>query len=167
MTMLKWPMILFVVILVVVDQVSKWATESFLPFQQVWNLVSVLSLYRTYNTGIAFSMFNWAGVTGLIALASAVLLLMLYLWSKVPEHRWLSHIGFAAIVAGAIGNLIDRSLWGHVIDMILLHTNTWAFAVFNLADSYISVGAAAIILDEVLAMRQNNTHDHDQTNHSA
>ncbi|MFD0917072.1 signal peptidase II [Pseudahrensia aquimaris] len=151
--------------LIVVDQVSKWATEAYLPLQEAINLVSILSLYRTYNTGIAFSMFDWAGATGLIVLALVVVLLMIYLWSKVPAARWLSHLGFALIIAGAIGNLIDRSLWGHVIDMVLLHTQTWAFAVFNLADAFISVGAAAIILDEILAMRRKDSQD--ETNPSA
>ena len=157
--MLRLWTVALVAFLITVDQVSKWATETYLPLHEAVNLVSVLSLYRTYNTGIAFSMFNWAGATGLIILALVVLLLMLYLWSKVPQARWLSHIGFAFIVAGAIGNLIDRSLWGHVIDMILLHTQNWAFAVFNLADSFITIGAAAIILDEVLALRQKDKQD--------
>lgn len=139
--------------LLAVDQISKLATETHLPMQEVWNLVSVLSLYRTYNTGIAFSMLNWAGVPGLIALAVIVLVVMLYLWSKVAPEKWLVHIGFAAIVAGAIGNLIDRAWHGHVIDMILLHTQNWSFAVFNLADAFITVGACAIVLDEILSYR--------------
>ncbi|MFP3520005.1 signal peptidase II, partial [Pseudomonas sp. SIMBA_077] len=52
--------------------------------------------------------------------------------------------------AGALGNLFDRFLYGHVIDYILFHTETWSFAVFNLADSFITVGAGCVILDELL-----------------
>ena len=54
------------------------------------------------------------------------------------------------IIAGALGNLVDRLLFGYVIDYILFHTDNWSFAVFNLADSLITIGAGAIVLDELL-----------------
>ena len=57
------------------------------------------------------------------------------------------------IVGGALGNMIDRAIHGHVIDYVLLHTPQWSFAVFNLADAFISVGAALVILQEFLDWR--------------
>jgi signal peptidase II len=57
------------------------------------------------------------------------------------------------IIAGALGNIIDRFIYGHVVDYVLFYTQTWSFAVFNLADSFISVGAVLILVDEILAHR--------------
>jgi signal peptidase II len=54
------------------------------------------------------------------------------------------------VIGGAIGNLVDRAFLGHVVDYILFHVGDWSFAIFNLADACITVGAAAIILDEVV-----------------
>ena len=57
-------------------------------------------------------------------------------------------------MGGAIGNLVDRVLLGYVVDFILFHTPVWSFAIFNLADSFITIGAAAIIMDELVLMRR-------------
>ena len=113
-----------------------------------------LALFRTYNTGIAFSMFSSLSDTGLIAVAAAVVAFVLYLAVKTPPNQVLARIGFAFIVGGALGNVIDRTVYGHVIDYILFHTPVWSFAVFNLADVFISVGAAAVVLDEFITWRR-------------
>jgi signal peptidase II len=65
----------------------------------------------------------------------------------------MARIGFCLIIGGAIGNLIDRAVYGHVIDYIFFHTPVWSFAVFNLADAFISVGAFVVVLDEFLNWR--------------
>jgi signal peptidase II len=54
------------------------------------------------------------------------------------------------VLGGAVGNLIDRAVYGHVIDYVLFHTPVWSFAIFNLADAFISVGAGLVVLEEVL-----------------
>ena len=74
---------------------------------------------------------------------------MLYLRTRTPAGHVLARIGFALIIGGAIGNLIDRAVYGHVIDYILFHTPVWSFAVFNLADAFISVGAVLVVLRRV------------------
>jgi len=74
---------------------------------------------------------------------------VLWLWRRTPKDRPFAHLGYAMIIAGAIGNLIDGIVYGHVVDYILFHTATWSFAVFNLADSFISVGAGLVIVDEL------------------
>ncbi len=58
------------------------------------------------------------------------------------------------IIAGALGNILDRFLYGHVVDYVLFHTGSWSFAVFNLADSFITVGACLVVLDEILRSRK-------------
>ncbi|MEO0496572.1 MAG: signal peptidase II [Pseudomonadota bacterium] len=144
------PFVWLVPITIIVDQICKWFVEADLPYGEPVGLLPFISLYRTWNEGIAFSLFAGLDELFLIILALIVLLFVTYLWWSVEPKRWLSRLGFALIWGGAVGNLIDRIWHGHVIDFILVHTQTWSFAIFNTADSFISVGAAAVVLDEVL-----------------
>jgi signal peptidase II len=139
-----------------VDQWIKYLVETGLPLQEKIDLLPFLALFRTYNTGIAFSMLSSLGDTGLIVVALAVVAFVLYLAARTAPGQMLSRIGFALIVGGALGNLIDRAVYGHVIDYILFHTPVWSFAVFNLADAFISVGAALVVLDEFIAWRRQS-----------
>ncbi|WP_442579556.1 signal peptidase II [Mesorhizobium sp. ASY16-5R] len=138
---------------VALDQWIKWLVETRLVMHEAVDLLPFLALYRTYNTGVAFSMFSWVGDKGLIAVSIAVIAFVLYLAAKSDPRHILARIGFALIVSGALGNLIDRAVYGHVIDYIFFHTPVWSFAVFNLADAFISVGAAAIVLQELIGWR--------------
>ncbi len=143
--------------LVVIDQLSKWYAEAHLPLHEAVGVVPFFSLYLTHNKGIAFSMLAWMGSGGLIILSLAVIGFMIYLWKRLPRHQQLSSLGFSFVIAGALGNLIDRISLGYVVDFFLLHTQTWAFAVFNMADSFITIGAGCIIIEEIFALRKNST----------
>ncbi len=138
-----------VALLVGVDQLVKWAVEAYLPLQQQVVVLPVFSLFRTYNDGIAFSMLSGVGEHWLLALTVAVIAFVAVLWARSTPSRWISQIGFALVIAGALGNLIDRATLGYVIDYFLFHVGNWYFAVFNVADALISVGAAAIVIDEL------------------
>jgi signal peptidase II len=140
---------------VAADQVSKYLVERMLPLQQPVDVLPFLALYRTYNRGIAFSMLNFVGDRFLIVLTLAILVLVGYFWTRTETHQVLIRLGLALIVGGALGNLIDRTAYGHVIDFVLLHAGDWSFAVFNLADSLITVGAGLILLGELLPWRKN------------
>jgi signal peptidase II len=133
------------------DQAIKYLVETRLPFHELVPVMPMLSLYRTWNEGIAFSLLKDLPDSGLLVLTLVVIVFVLYLWRRTPAERTLAHLGFALIIGGALGNLIDRAVYGHVVDYILFHTQTWSFAVFNLADSFISVGAGFIVLDELIA----------------
>jgi signal peptidase II len=135
---------------VALDQWIKMWVEANLGMHEQVDIVPFFALYRTYNTGVAFSMFSTAGDIPLIVLSLAVVAFVLFLASRSKPGQVFARVGFALIVGGAIGNLIDRSLLGHVIDYFLFHTPVWSFAVFNLADVFISVGAAMVILEEFL-----------------
>ena len=114
-----------------------------------------LALYRTYNTGVAFSMFSSFGDTRPDRrLARRHRLRALSRRAHRRRAQVLARIGFALIVGGALGNLIDRAVYGHVIDYILFHTPVWSFAVFNLADAFITVGAVLVVLEELLGWRR-------------
>lgn len=135
-------------IAIALDQWIKQLVELSLPMQEKMDLLPFLALFRTYNTGVAFSMFAWIGDRGLIVVSLAVIAFVLYLASRTSAGHILARIGFALIVGGAVGNIIDRALFGHVIDYVLFHTPVWSFAVFNLADAFITVGAVCVIADE-------------------
>lgn len=148
------PYALLVIVAMAVDQWIKYLVETGLPFQEKIDLLPFLGLFRTYNTGVAFSMLSSFGDTGLIVVSLLVSAFVIFLATRTQPGQVLARTGFALIVGGALGNLIDRSVYGHVIDYILFHTPSWSFAVFNLADAFISVGAVLVILDEFVGWRR-------------
>lgn len=133
---------------VVLDQIVKYVVVATMALGQAIEILPFLALLHARNEGIAFSMF--AGFEGwtLAILSAGVLLFVLWLWRSTPRSRVFAQVGFALIVGGAVGNLIDRVTLGYVVDYIYFHTPVWSFAVFNLADAFISVGAFLVILDE-------------------
>ncbi|MCB1461773.1 MAG: signal peptidase II [Nitratireductor sp.] len=145
---------LLIAALLAADQVSKALVEANLPFQTPVPVLPVLSFFRTYNQGIAFSFFSGFSDEVLIALTLAVMVFVIWLWRQAHPDRIWARLGFALVLGGALGNLIDRVVHGHVIDFIMFHTQTWSFAVFNLADSSITVGAVLIAFDELLELRR-------------
>lgn len=143
--------------MLVLDQIIKWQVETRLPFQEPVELLPFLSLYRTWNQGIAFSMLWGMNDTALIILTAGITLFVLWLAASTPAAKIVAIAGFAMIIGGALGNMIDRAVYGHVVDYVLFHTPSWSFAVFNLADAFISVGAALVILQEFLDWRAART----------
>ena len=139
---------------VVLDQVIKALVEARLELEEPVPLSPFLALYRTYNTGIAFSMFSSFGDGVLVLLSLVVIGFVLYLAAGTRPEQMLARAGFALVVGGALGNLIDRLAYGHVIDYILFHTPIFTFAVFNLADALISVGACLVVAEEFLSWRR-------------
>lgn len=139
---------------VLIDQGVKYLVETRMGYHEQIDILPFLALFRTHNEGIAFSMLAWLHDWGLVAITAAVILFVLYLWWTNPPNRIFARYGFALVVGGAIGNLIDRVMNGYVVDYILFHLPTWSFAVFNLADAFITIGAALIILEEFLGWRR-------------
>lgn len=148
------PTILVIVTAVFIDQMVKFKVESTLEYGQKIDILPFLALFRTHNEGIAFSMLSWLHDGGLIAMTVAVIGFVLYLWWTTAPARVFARLGFALIIGGALGNLIDRSLLGYVVDYVLFHLPNWSFAVFNLADVFITIGAGLIILEEYLGWRR-------------
>nr|WP_316651904.1 signal peptidase II [uncultured Gellertiella sp.] len=144
------PVLVLVVVAILLDQLAKYAVDHMLPLQERVAVLPFLFFFRTYNLGVAFSMLS--GMSGWFIVGMRLLIVgfVLWLWRKTSAGHVLAHPGFALIIAGAIGNLIDRFLYGHVVDFILFSTGNWSFAVFNLADSFITIGAGLVILDELV-----------------
>ncbi len=143
-----WLVIALVVILL--DQASKITMSQYLLYGQSEAITSYFNLVMVYNKGAAFSFLSdqpgWQRYffTAVSVLASLFILWML---KRNPTQR-LFCWALALILGGAIGNLIDRIAYGHVIDFLDLHVGGWHWPAFNVADSAITLGAILFVLDE-------------------
>lgn len=141
-TGLSWLWIAFLVL--ALDRYSKiWVTQH-LTFLEPLNLLPIFNLTLAYNTGAAFSflhtMSGWQNVF-LGSLAFIVSVAVIVWLARLPKSaRWMS-ISLCLILGGAIGNAADRLLYGYVIDFLDFHIGDWHFAIFNIADSAICIGA--------------------------
>ncbi len=156
---MKWPVMAAIVGAGIgLDQWIKHLVETGMAMHEMIDLLPFLALFRIHNTGIAFSMFAGMSHLVLIGLAVAVILFVGVLAWRTEPGQWLARFGFALILSGAISNnLIDRLFLGYVVDYVLFHTPVWSFAVFNLADAFITVGAGLVILEEILAWRRQRS----------
>jgi signal peptidase II len=147
-----WALVL-VVVVVVLDQWTKTLASSLLTYAQPVEILPVFDLTLLHNRGAAFSFLSEAGgwqrwfFSGLAATVSVVL--VVWLW-RLPRKQWLLSLALALILGGALGNLWDRILLGHVVDFISLHYGGRYFPAFNLADSAITLGAVLMLLDMVI-----------------
>ena len=117
-------------------------------------LLPVLEFMRLHNTGAAFSFLSDASGWQrwfFIALAICVSLgIFVWLWRLPARGKNLLAAGLCLVMGGALGNVIDRMLLGHVVDFVRVHYQAWYFPAFNLADSAITIGAGLLILDTFL-----------------
>lgn len=143
-----WRWLSLSVLVIVLDQWTKhWMLASFRPGEDL-PLTPFASLMLAFNRGAAFSFL--AGSSGwqrwffaLIAIVACAAML----WLLRRGGRALFCAGLALIIGGALGNLYDRLTLGQVVDFLLLHYRGWYYPAFNVADSAITIGAAALILD--------------------
>ena len=105
-------------------------------------------LVNVTNDGAAFGSFK-NNNTFFIVLSCVAFSVVFALLVRRRSRDVLRDVSLALLLAGIMGNLTDRFLHGHVIDFVLFHVGTWSFAIFNLADSFITVGAVLIGFDEI------------------
>ena len=145
----KWPWFLISMLVILFDQVTKcWALQMLIPYQPkaIWPM---LNLTLAFNTGAAFSFLSSAGnwavwfFTGF----SAVMSIFIAVWmQRLPRTERLQLVALSLILGGAVGNLIDRILLGHVIDFIDVYFGNYHWPAFNLADSAICIGALLMLV---------------------
>ncbi|WP_339486631.1 signal peptidase II [Pseudomonas sp. EL_65y_Pfl2_R95] len=135
-----------------VDQASKFYFDNNLTmYQQIVVIPDYFSWTLAYNKGAAFSFL--AGESGwqrwfFAAIAIAVSAVLVVWLKRLKADETLLAVALALVLGGAIGNLVDRIVLGHVVDFILVHwQNRWRFPAFNLADSAITLGAILLGLD--------------------
>lgn len=146
--MLKFLWVALVVI--ILDQVSKQLAEYYLVYSVPIPVIPFFNWTLSYNAGAAFSFLNDAGGWQrwffiVLALAVSVAIVM---WIKklTPQDKWVA-IALSLVLGGAIGNVIDRFLYGHVIDFLHVYYGQWSWPIFNIADSAISIGVAILLWD--------------------
>ena len=136
-------------LIVVVDQLAKYAAVQYLAVNKFVAVTPFFNLVLVYNSGAAFSILSDAAgwQRGLfIAIALIAAAWIVYLLRKYPQQR-LFALALSLVLAGAVGNVIDRILLGTVIDFLDFHALGYHWPAFNVADSAITCGAALLIWD--------------------
>jgi len=143
-------------LVIVIDQVTKSLIEHGLGMYQSIVVLPVLEITRAHNTGAAFSLL--AGADGwqrwvFTVLAIGVSIALVVWLRRIDSEARVLACAVALILAGALGNVIDRLRLGYVIDFINFHWDVHYFPAFNVADSAITIGAALLLLDAWLEAR--------------
>ncbi len=152
-----WVWLGLAVLVILADQFTKTLILGYFQLGDSRTVTSFFNVVRVHNTGAAFSFL--AGASGwqrwfFIGLATAVSVFILVMLKRHPTQK-LFCFALAMILGGAIGNVVDRSLHGYVVDFIQLHAKGWYFPSFNIADCAITLGAASLILDELRRVKNS------------
>ncbi|RST66362.1 signal peptidase II [Candidatus Aquarickettsia rohweri] len=129
------------------DQLTKQVVLSYLDHKSIYKITNFLNFVKIWNNGISFGIFSEHNFSPIIfiCLSLIIIILILYLMSNINPILQ----GF--IIGGAIGNLIDRIIFGKVFDFIDFHINHWHYPAFNIADSLIVISIIIIIFYEIKA----------------
>ena len=143
-------------IVIVLDQLFKTLILGNFQLGESRTVTSFFNVVRVHNSGAAFSFL--AGASGwqrwfFVGLGVAAAGFIVWMLKRHGGQR-LFGWALALILGGAVGNVIDRLLHGHVIDFIQVHYAGWFFPAFNVADSAISIGAVLLVLDELRRVRR-------------
>ena len=142
--------LLLSVLLIIVDQVTKLWAEAQLSDGSVINILPVLNFKLAYNTGAAFSLLADAGGWQkyfFSAMAVSVSAYLTYAISQAKASEKQLVIAYSLVIAGALGNLVDRIRIEKVVDFIHVFYQSWHFPYFNVADMAITIGAILMIMD--------------------
>ena len=146
-----WTWLGLALIILLADQFTKVLITGYYQLGDSTRVLSFFNVVRAHNTGAAFSFLASAGgwqrwfFTG-IGVAAALFITWLL---RAHAGQKLFAFAMACILGGAIGNVVDRVLYGYVVDFLDFHYAGWHFPAFNVADSAISIGAVCLIWDEL------------------
>lgn len=152
------PWLALALIILIADQFTKVLIVGYYKLGDATTVTSFFNVVRVHNVGAAFSFLAGAAgwqrwfFTGIGIVAALFILWML----KSHAGQKLFSFALACILGGAVGNVIDRVAYGYVVDFLQFHYAGWYFPSFNVADSAITVGAAALILDEIRRVRRTH-----------
>ncbi len=143
-------------VVLIFDQLSKYwvmnevlADSSFIAYTSYFNLV------KAWNTGVSFSMFDnwgWAGVA-ILSLLALVIVGFLCNWLRHEQNRYMQ-AALGMIIGGALGNVIDRVRLGAVFDFLDFHVAGHHWPAFNVADSFICIGAIMIVVLSIVMKKE-------------
>ncbi len=153
-------------VIFLIDQYTKVLIVGSFQYGDNQTITSYFTLVRVHNTGAAFSFL--ASASGwqrwfFIGLGTVAAIFMLWMLKSHPSQKLFS-FAIACILGGAVGNVVDRIIYGYVVDFLQFHWS-WLeplfpsgfFPSFNVADSAISLGAVCLILDEILRVKKTHT----------
>ena len=150
--------IVLILILVGADQLSKYLIDSYMLEGETLPIINDF-FHLTYvkNRGIAFGMFQ--GKLDIISIATiiAIVAIAYYLYKERNKLSMIEKMGFIYILAGAIGNMIDRAFRGFVVDMVDFR-GVWSY-VINLADVWINIGVVFVLLDQLILRKKRETEE--------
>ena len=151
-----WPWLAWAVLLMGADQITKSLILNHYQLGDSTFITSFFNIVRAHNTGASCSFLADAGgwqrwlFTGIGVAATIFIVWQL----RAHPGQKLFSFALSSILGGAVGNVVDRLMHGYVVDFLQFHYAGWYFPSFNLADSAITVGAACLILDELLRVRR-------------
>lgn len=151
-----YPWLGLALLLLIADQLTKVLILGYYQLGDATYVTSFFNVVRVHNTGAAFSFL--ASASGwqrwfFTAIGIAAALFILWMLKSHAGQKLFS-FALACILGGAVGNVIDRTLHGYVVDFLDFHYAGWHFPAFNVADSAITVGAICLVLDELLRVRK-------------
>ena len=153
--MVRWLWLSLVVILL--DQSTKQVADSLLTLYESVYVLPFFDLTLLYNKGAAFSFLSdqggWQRWFFTILAIVVTTVLIVWLWRLKQEEKWIA-VSLSLIIGGAVGNVIDRILFGHVIDFLHFHYQEHYWPAFNVADSAITVGVAIMLFDALVLAKK-------------
>ena len=151
-----WPWLAWALVILLADQATKtWILGSY-QLGDATYITSFFNIVRVHNTGAAFSFLSTAGGWQRWLFTCIGVAATLFILWQLRQHPGQKLFAFAlsSILGGAIGNVVDRLMHGYVVDFLDFHWAGSHFPAFNIADAGITVGAACLILDELLRVRK-------------
>ena len=148
--------LVLMILVVVLDQWSKWWVSQHLTLGQVVPVSSFFSLVYWVNKGAAFGVLSGAGEWGRVFLLilAGLMVVGLFIWiCQLPKHQSALVLPLSLIIGGAVGNIIDRWRLSHVVDFLFFHYHRFSWPAFNVADSFICVGVFSLLF--LLFFRDN------------
>ena len=154
---MPWPALALAVLVLVLDQASKWwILTEVMQFQRVIDVTPFFNLVLVWNRGVSFGLLDQESAIGpwlLTALAAAIVAGLL-VWLRRTQGPW-PILAVGLIVGGAVGNAVDRVRFGAVLDFLDLHAAGFHWPAFNLADSAIVAGVTVLVIDGLFSGRRS------------
>lgn len=146
--MLKW--LWLTALTVILDQVTKQMVVASMRLYESIAVIPFFNITYVHNTGAAFSFLSDAGgwQRWFFASLAFVVSVVISVWlARLKKNEVLLSVSLSLILGGAIGNLIDRLLYGYVIDFLDVYYKTWHWPAFNVADSAITLGVVLLLME--------------------
>lgn len=142
------------------DQLSKNLLAAYVADGEAFSFGRFFNLVKVWNTGVSFSMFNNHGNVGRVLLSVFSLAVCAFLlhWMLKESNR-LKIVALGLVIGGALGNVVDRVRFGAVLDFLDFHIAEYHWPAFNLADTFICVGACLLILLEIFKAKTEKTEE--------